>query len=98
MTSFHEFSSGSGMLEQGHSYEHSIRSSQNKLGQKPNQTKLKNTYNNTDENKLAYEGIGKKQQVHLHFRNDTFHWNIMKLVNQMFWLPDTKAYSSLFFM
>jgi len=48
------------MLEQGHSYEHAIRSSQNNLGRKPNQMKLKNAYRNTDENKLAYEGIGKK--------------------------------------
>jgi hypothetical protein len=58
MTSFHEFSSGPGMLEQGHSYEHSIRFSQN-LGQKPNQMKMKNAYKNTDENKLVYEGMVK---------------------------------------
>ena len=48
------------MFGQGHSYEHVVRSSQNNLGRKPNQMKLKNAYRNTDENKLTYEGIGKK--------------------------------------
>jgi len=49
------------MLEQGHSYEHARTPNQNILCRKPNQMKLKNAYKNTDENKLAYEGIGKKQ-------------------------------------